>query len=319
MNALELKALIHQVPPARFTARAAAGVYRTARREYLKRRYPQGRYLQCNGIRVFCHFHDPTYEWYDGPQTSLAFDQAVLAALLRQSRGDTVIDIGAHFGFFTAFLCSEMRKMTRPMRMIALEPDRSHYRCLLRTAEGFSNAIVLPVALSATDGKVGMHDSSGSCLRSYGGSSPRYFVEGMSLESVVRAHGGGGRVALIKIDVDGTEPSLFAGGINVLREHSPIVFMEFAPRVLEGAGIDVAHFYRDLCGNFCVRWADAKRRSTPEVGPASLAEILAAVGEGVTDLILSSHPLPLGTLSPRPCAAPGRAGEPEWNHVACGL
>lgn len=304
---MDIKGAIRKLPLGRVALGCAGDCCRSVRRTYLRRRYRGGRYIQCNGVDLFCDFYDSTHEWYGDPSDPLAFDQAILRMLLDQSQGDTIVDIGAHLGFFTAYLCGEARRMARPVRMIAMEPDRRHFRCLQRTmaAAAYPDAILLRAALSATDGRVGMYDSAGSCLHTYGGGPPRYWVEGMRLDSVARAHAAGRRVALIKIDVDGAEQALFSGGVEVLREHKPLIYMEFAPAFLGRAGVDVSAFLGYLCDNFTVYWANAKTRSVPLLNREAAQNFLLSVGDGVTDLVLSNSRLNLETSS-SPMERPGR-------------
>ena len=277
--------------------------YRASRTSYLQWRYPGGGFLECNGVRVFCNFYDASYAWYDGDSAFLAFDQEVLAAILTQSKGNVALDIGAHFGFFAAYLAG----LTPPdpvssWRVFAIEPDESHFRCLqqtIRRSPASEKVTPMRVALAEYDKPLMLFRSSASCLHSYAepGSTAVETVDARSLDSLVAAClGPSDRVALIKIDVDGAEPLLFAGGRSTLAAHKPTVLMEFAPIHLRAAGTDPREFFMTLCAQYHVYWLLCHERSARRVTEADFGEIQDMTGEGITDLVLASRPLALSRL-----------------------
>lgn len=57
------------------------------------------------------------------------------------------------------------------------------------------------------------------------------------------------KISLLKLDVDGHEMSILEGGKNLLKEQHPLIFIEFAPKVMADIGSapqDITNFLRDL-------------------------------------------------------------------------
>jgi FkbM family methyltransferase len=279
----------------------ARPIYRALRTAYLRTRHARGGFVETTGVPVFCDFADSSYVWYDAESDYLRFHKSVLEALVRISRGDVFVDVGAHFGFYAAFLAAVARRLHRPALIIAVEPDRHHFECLRKTAaraEGDGVHLhLVPAAVSDTDGVVSLYRTTASCLHSYADvgvtATSCYQVPAMTLDSLLAAHTSGERVALIKVDVDGAEPFVIDGWHATIQRHAPIVLTEFSPATVRGAGRDPRTLFEQLCGNFAVAHVDHLQHRVYHVSGDDYAAIAARVGDGVTDLVLSAEPLPL--------------------------
>jgi|GEM_PF-754303 len=67
----------------------------------------------------------------------------------------------------------------------------------------------------------------------------------------------GEKVAFIKIDVDGHELNILRGGENLLREQTPVLFLEYAPKVIADIGQtpeEIPYFLKDLGYNEITIW-----------------------------------------------------------------
>ncbi len=284
--------LVRNDSPLLIVLRRSRGVYRSLRTTYLSTRYPQGDYVKCNGVEVFCDFKDEAYTWYVDHRLSLALDQDVLSRLVARSDGNVFLDIGAHWGFFTALFSKLAQSRVDGARVIALEPDRAHFRLLERTMARCADGtyILLPLALSDEDGTVTMYETAASCLHSYRevGARDRYQVSALSLDTLARMYlRKGEKIAIVKIDIDGAEPTLFNGGISTLRDHQPFIFMEYAPLHLSSFGVEPRRFFEDLCGQFAVYWVSHQHRTVRRVTAMHYGEIRSGIGDGVTDLLIS--------------------------------
>lgn len=260
--------------------------------------------MKCNGVRVFCDFSHGSYVWYDADPPDLAFDQYLIRTIIPQCEGDVFVDVGAHFGFFSAYFGDLLIQHSIQTKIISLEPDRSHFRNLQETMKNYNslNIILLPLAISITDGFLTMYKTDADCLHSYKEdiAEPCYEVGAISLDSLAREHiKSGGRIAFIKIDVDGAEPSLFKGGVETLARDKPVVFMEFAPKFLRRSGQDPKEFYDYLCDRHHVYWVLSNIQVARRVGKADYENIAETTGEGITDLILSSTDLYIPEFSCR--------------------
>lgn len=270
---------------------------RVIKGKYLKFRHPSGAYLSCNGIEVYCDFSNESYWWYDGDAANLSFDNAVIKGILESVVGEVYLDIGAHFGYFSALLTKELSLLEHSSTLIAVEPDKSNYGCLVKTVEKHKSnnikTITLPCAISDVDGMQKMYTSDQPCLHSYAEPGARVTseVSAISLNSIISNYVPNDKVAFIKIDIDGAEPLFFKGGWEVLNEHKPIIFIEFAPKYLESFGADVKEYYYTLCDKFYVYWVSYQDTNIRAVTKSDYQEIVDTVGYFVTDFVLSYAPL----------------------------
>jgi FkbM family methyltransferase len=273
-------------------------VYRDLRTRWLCLRHPRGGFVTGNGVRVFVDFQSPTYEWYDADAPNLRFDQRIIRGAIAQSGGNVFVDIGAHFGFFAAYAAGLAREAGTEMRILAFEPDRLHFECLRSTLAPYGDLdiSIFPVAVSDTNGTIGMYRSSdASCLHSYPDdtTSLAYSVDSITLDSALETYlDTRDCMAVIKIDVDGAEPSVFRGAERVLREHRPIVFTELAPKLLRRNRTDPQQFFSELCSQFHAYWVRYELESIVEVRAGDFEEIEASI-DIVTDVLLSDRPLDL--------------------------
>lgn len=282
--------------------------YRRLRTEYLKRRYPRGHFIDATGVPVFCDFFDPSYVWYDADSEYMQFHKSVLDALIRQSTGNVFVDIGAHFGFYAAFMAAAVRRLHRPAVIIAVEPDRHHFACLERTVQRFQGngvrADLVAAAVSDRNGTLSLYKTDASCLHSYSeesGAVGCYEVPATTLDSLIEARlGHSDRVAMIKVDVDGAEPFVIDGWRETMKRYAPIVLTEFSPAAVSAAGRDPRALFFQLCDEYCVSHVDHHHTRVHRVGRDDYDAIAALVGGGVTDLILTAAPLTLSGVSSGP-------------------
>jgi FkbM family methyltransferase len=272
---------------------AARSVYRPLRTLYLQSRCPDGGFVIGNGVQVFCDFNDESYVWYDADAANLAFDQRVIRTVLNQVPGNVFLDVGAHFGFYAAFVAGLNESGARRLKVIALEPDKTHFRCLQRTVGRFARQRVtaLPLAAGEFDGLLQLHKSSdATCLHTYSDETtePTYVVESLRIDTICQRYlAPGDRVAFMKIDVDGAEPFVLAGATTVMQTHAPVTLLEFAPKLLRRSGTDVRAFYRDLCDRGDIYWLRYQCGSISRITDAHYRAVVENVGDGITDLLVA--------------------------------
>lgn len=174
------------------------------------------------------------------------FERGTAGALRRLVRpGDVVLDIGANVGAHTLGLASSVGPsgcvvaveptdgaFAKLARNVALNPEiasRVRLRqCLLADAEDSA----MPAALYSSwplRPDEAVHPQHGGRLVATSGASVA------TLDALVQREGLT-HVDLIKIDVDGFEARVLAGGGETLTRHRPILVMELAPYVHAGAG-----------------------------------------------------------------------------------
>jgi FkbM family methyltransferase len=284
--------------------RSGRKLYRNWRTSYLLSRYPDGGYLMCGDSEVFCDFRYPTYVWYDGLSRNLAMGQKIIRTIFHQNgvRGNVLFDIGAHNGFFTAYLSriSEMGGIANA-KVIALEPDRQYFLCLQKTAARCmkTSITLVQVALAANDGSATMYQTRDDCLHTYltDGAKTAYSVRARSLDSLAAEYlQDDDSIAFIKIDIDGAEPALFTGGEKTLATHRPVIMMEFAPGHLRQAGVDAESFFSQMCDSYLVHWVCYLDYTIKKVDRCDYPEIQRTLSDAIADLVLSKTPLDFSEL-----------------------
>ncbi len=167
-------------------------------------------------------------------------------AILRP--GDTFIDVGADFGWYTVIGA----KAVGPTgRVIAFEPVPRNLEFLRRNvaANGCANAKLEPIALSNKSGKITMHlnrTNLGNHSMLEAQDRPDSIdVQAMTLDEYLKDYSG--KIALIKIDTEGAEGYILEGMRETLRKHpETVIFMEFTPRWLQQSGYDPEAMLRKM-------------------------------------------------------------------------
>jgi FkbM family methyltransferase len=164
------------------------------------------------------------------------------------TEGDTVVDGGAHIGFFT-LLCSRLVGQTGAVH--AFEPSHINRAGLERNVaiNGMSNVVVHPLALGA---------EAGQCTLSYTASADTGLattrpVQAVFAESVQVAPLDAlslTRVTLVKLDLEGGECRALRGMRRLLLEQRPAVIVEVTDQFLRAAGDSAVELYRFMrsCG-----------------------------------------------------------------------
>jgi FkbM family methyltransferase len=157
-----------------------------------------------------------------------AYARSILTPLIRP--GDTVIDVGAHWGTHAAFY---REAVGQTGKVVAYEPNPDSYQCLIRNVPGI---LAYSLALGDRSGQESlcMHPSNAGA--SYlGGAGP--LVRTVTLDEHSKLwRDDFDRITLIKIDAEGAEPEVLSGARRTLERHRPVLFIEVNPGALERRG-----------------------------------------------------------------------------------
>ncbi|MEP9349664.1 FkbM family methyltransferase [Xanthobacter sp. KR7-225] len=161
--------------------------------------------------------------------------------------GDVFVDVGANIGLFTVKVAAKAAKV------IAVEPGEAARAQLVGNIalNGFTNVTVVPKALADKEGSAALHhnplgdDPQAFSLISDGSDAGSEQVEMTTLDAVVR-EAGVDRVDCIKIDVEGAEGMVIAGGQHTLATYHPTVIFEMNCPTLFKAGGDPAAAWNAL-------------------------------------------------------------------------
>lgn len=185
--------------------------------------------------------------------------------------GDVVVDVGANVGVYTLLAA---RAVGPSGRVYALEPDPRSFELLQANIglNGFENVVSLRVAVGAREGKATLaRDRHNAGLHSLARANVVHpaettEVEVVTLDGLARGQGIE-RVNVVKLDVQGSEADVVAGGTQLFRAKGLVVFMEYWPAGLRNCGADPSKLLRSLAEAFSLDVID------PPVGDAAPAEV----------------------------------------------
>jgi FkbM family methyltransferase len=167
--------------------------------------------------------------------------------------GDVFLDAGANIGLFTV---AAAHAVGRGGHVHAFEPCSQTYARLLENVRlnGGGNVSCHRLALSSSEGEAELttttdgHDawnSLGSPCQ--GEAGKREAVRTVTLDAFAREKGLMGRITAVKIDVEGWESHVLAGGNGLLsREDAPLLCVEFTEEAAQLAGSSCAALYEAL-------------------------------------------------------------------------
>jgi FkbM family methyltransferase len=149
--------------------------------------------------------------------------------------GDTAIDIGANFGWYTNLLCKQVGATGR---VHCFEPNAKMFPILkqniaLNQFENWAVAMQIGIGsektlaqLSAADGELGLGHIVSENKRGSANSLKIQTVQIDTLDNLFATSVG--EISFIKIDVEGFEPFVFMGGKKVLEsDNPPVLQVEF--------------------------------------------------------------------------------------------
>lgn len=152
------------------------------------------------------------------------------------SPGMTVLDIGAHIGYFTRLFA----RLTGPSgKVFAFEPDPYNFSILKKNTRHFANIEIVNSAVSDTNGVMDFYEVEGStgCHTTIRTSAParKLSVRSTTIDSFVQARGIS--IDIIKMDIEGGEPRALLGMRGALSLKRPLtIVLELNPDALKGSG-----------------------------------------------------------------------------------
>jgi FkbM family methyltransferase len=203
---------------------------------------------------------------------------AVFESLI--SPGDTVVEVGAHVGYFTlvaAKRCGERGKV------VAFEPDPRNYSILLKNVQANHLNYVDAVQAAVADqtGEFTLHLAGSSFMHSLGEVASDPEAEQVRVKCVTLDDYAAKfpmEPSLIKIDIEGAEPRAFAGMRSLLARLPRVnMIVEFLPHYLgaEGARAFLSTLFQS---GFNVAIIDDRRY---QVATGSFAQLLARAWDDV--------------------------------------
>jgi FkbM family methyltransferase len=156
--------------------------------------------------------------------------------------GMTVVDIGAHIGYFT-LIAAQKSGLTG--RVYAFEPAPDNYEILTKniTLNEYENVIPIQKAVCDVDGTTSFYMHVDTVAHSLypttiGRGKSTINVETTSLDHFFEQEGWP-PVNLIKMDIEGAEAAALAGMRKLIQRNKTMyLFLEFVPQIQQNTGTD---------------------------------------------------------------------------------
>lgn len=183
--------------------------------------------------------HELASEGYERETTRL------FETLLQE--GMTVVDIGAHVGYYTLLAA---RRVGSRGRVYAFEPELLNYETLRENVRisGYRNVVTMRKAVSNRSGaaKLYLEDNMSHSLYLPQGTRRSIEVETITLDDFFR-NLGWPDVHVIKMDIEGAEGTAIEGSAQLIQKCRDVrLIVEFFPARLGNAGTEPGSFLRRL-------------------------------------------------------------------------
>lgn len=215
--------------------------------------------------------------------------ERALRALLKS--GHCFLDVGANLGYFT-LLAAALVGDTGSVH--AVEPLDKNLQCLYASVEinGFRQVRVHPYAATASDHILAFTTDPGTSNAHQSANNHSNGVHlraaGIQLDVLFANLQ---RVDVVKLDVEGMEPSAWQGMLQLLAHHQPSVIIEFHPQALRDNGkVQPAAFLDSLFAYGTVNILYDNGPSKPCRNPKAILEAIDGNASAMTHLNLLLEP-----------------------------
>ena len=190
-------------------------------------------------------------------------------------KGDVVLDIGAHIGYYTLLFANLVGEQGK---VYAFEPDPDNFALLKQNVElnGYSNVVLKQAAVSNQKGETRLFlcDYNKGMHRLYDSkhSKRSINIEVLRLDDYFSDYGG--KINFIKMDIEGAELSAVQGMSSLLRKNGHVTIVtEFIPANIKGFGAEPEQ-YVSLLVDSGFSWYDLSYKK--ELEPADIPKLLGA-------------------------------------------
>ncbi|OGF62476.1 hypothetical protein A2926_01980 [Candidatus Giovannonibacteria bacterium RIFCSPLOWO2_01_FULL_44_40] len=161
--------------------------------------------------------------------------------------GMTVIDIGAHIGYYTVLFS----KLVGPSgKVFAFEPDAENFALLCKNTNGLKNVSLVNKAVADSDGEITFYkiNQSTGCHSIVTPRLPSQKISVLAIRlDTFLAQNNIAEVDVIKIDIEGGEPFAFRGMDELFsKSRELMVVSEFSPKSLINLQIQPENFLKQI-------------------------------------------------------------------------
>jgi FkbM family methyltransferase len=153
-------------------------------------------------------------------------------AMLRAGGNQVIIDAGANIGAASIYFS----KIFPEARIVAVEPDPQNAEICRRNCESLENVTVVEAAIGSTPGRVKLKRPDNKDKTSYSIQTERgegADIHVVTVDELLANAGLGGKLFIIKIDIEGFEKDLFSSETSWLSE-ATVVIIELHDWMLSG-------------------------------------------------------------------------------------
>lgn len=204
--------------------------------------------LSANVLAKLRRFKFPQkYQWDWKLEMLLNLYEKDTTALFKKliKPGMVIVDIGAHIGYYSRMFSKLAKKNGA---IYAFEPDPNNYKLLSLNSKKLKNVKIFNEALSDKIGLINFYQSNNTGCHSLVTQNsikdtinvPTETLDEFAKKNKIQ------KIDLIKIDVEGGEPIVFAGCKNTFQQDSLMVVMEFTPANFQKLGIPPLSFLNNL-------------------------------------------------------------------------
>jgi FkbM family methyltransferase len=238
--------------------------------------------VEVSGHKMFFHpkdFFSPI-KAYALPE--LNFEKKIIR------KGDVVLVIGAYIGYFALAFA---KIVGEEGTVFAFEPEPTNFSLLKKnmTMNGCKNVVLVKKAVSNKTGKIKLYmaEVGSTDHRIHDSNSGRHFIEIESIRLDDYFKDYDGKIDLIKMDIQGAEPSAVEGMSDLLSKNKNVkIVTEFAPNIIEKSGVKPEEYLKTLMDHgFKLYDINEGFRQT------NISELLETYAGKVTDLLCMREPI----------------------------
>lgn len=154
------------------------------------------------------------------PLDNVGVSEEVKNVYMKPKKGDVVVDIGAHYGFYTLYAS---RLVGAEGVILSFEPHPDNYKGLLTNLclNGIKNVKTFNTALGEFDGKTKLYIRSHSGWHSISIRSKDYITVDLAKLDTIAEGLNLKKVDLIKMDTEGAELDILKGANEVVKRFKP--------------------------------------------------------------------------------------------------
>ncbi|MCV0399646.1 MAG: FkbM family methyltransferase [Nitrosarchaeum sp.] len=221
------------------------------------------KYVEIEGRKMFCHGNDglalSIFKIYEPVETEIVKKYV--------KKGDVVIDIGAHIGYYT-LLFSEL--VGEHGKVYSFEPDPENFELLKKNVDinKCSNVKLIQKAVTEKKSKIKLYlsDEDRATNRIYDAqlndTSNSIEIDATSIDEEFRDMNM--KIDFVKIDVEGSEEGVFQGMESTIENNKNIkILSEFFPHLIKKYGGSAENYLKFLLKHNFKIYKISKEKESP--------------------------------------------------------